>query len=126
MPLRTALRLWLPPLALMAVIFYLSDQPDLSTGLGIFDLVGRKVVHAGEYALLCALWWRALRPAPGGRVALVASLTVSILYAVSDEVHQSFVPGRTGTPIDVAIDAVGASLAALAIRRRERRPAGSR
>ena len=126
MPLRTALRLWLPPLALMAVIFYLSDQPDLSTGLGIFDLVGRKVVHAGEYALLCALWWRTLRPAAGGRVALVASLTVSILYAVSDEVHQSFVPGRTGTPIDVAIDAVGASLAALAIRRRERRPAGSR
>ena len=125
MPLRTSLRLWLPPLALMAVIFYLSDQPDLSTGLGIVDLVGRKVVHAGEYALLCALWWRALRPAAREPVALAASLTVSIVYAVSDEVHQSFVPGRTGTPIDVAIDAVGAGLAALVIRRRERRPAGS-
>ena len=125
MPLRSALSLWLPPLALMAVIFYLTHQPHLSTGLGIVDLVGRKVVHAGEYALLCALWWRALRPAAGGRAALVASLTVSIVYAVSDEVHQSFVPGRTGTPIDVAIDAVGAGLAALVIRRRERRPAGS-
>ncbi len=125
MPLRTALRLWVPPLALMAVIFYVSDQPDLSTGLGIVDLVARKVVHVGEYALLCALWWRALCPAARPRAALVASLTVSIAYAVSDEVHQSSVPGRTGTPIDVFIDAVGAGLAALVIRRRERRPAGS-
>jgi VanZ family protein len=124
MALRTSLRLWLPPLALMVVIFYLSDQPDLSSGLGIVDLLGRKVVHAAEYALLCALWWRALRPAAPSRVALVASLTVSIAYAVSDEVHQSFVPGRTGTPIDVSIDAAGAGLAALVIRRRERRPAG--
>lgn len=124
MPPRTSLSLWLPPLALMAVIFYLSAQPDLSSGLGIFDLVGRKMVHAAEYALLCALWWRALRPAAPSRVALVAALTVSIVYAASDELHQSFIPGRTGTPIDVSIDAVGAGVAALIIRRRERRVAG--
>ena len=124
MPLRTSLRLWLPPLALMVLIFYLSHQPDLSSGLGIVDLVGRKLVHAAEYALLCALWWRALRPAAPPRVALVASLAVSIAYAASDEIHQSFIPGRTATPIDVFIDAAGASLAALIIRRRERRPAG--
>ncbi len=124
MPLRTSLRLWVPPLALMAVIFYLSHQPDLSSGLGIIDLVGRKLVHAAEYALLCALSWRALRPAVPPRVALMASLAVSIAYAVSDEIHQSFVPGRTATPIDVSIDAVGAGLAALIVRRRQRRPAG--
>ena len=47
---------WLPPLLLMAVIFVLSAQPDLSTGLGVWDFVGRKLVHASEYALLCALW----------------------------------------------------------------------
>lgn len=123
MPLRTWLRLWGPPLALMVVIFYLSHQPDLSSGLGVVDLVGRKLVHAAEYALLCALWWRALRPAVPPRVALVASLAVSIAYAVSDEIHQSFVPGRTATPIDVSIDAVGAGLAALIVRRRQRRPA---
>jgi VanZ family protein len=108
----------------MVVIFYLSAQPDLSSGLGIVDLVGRKLVHVAEYALLCALWWRALRPATPPRVALVASLTVSIAYAASDELHQSFIPGRTGTPIDVSIDAFGAGLAALIIRRRERRLAG--
>ncbi len=126
MPLRTSLFLWLPPLALMVVIFYLSAQPDLSSGLGIVDLVGRKVVHAAEYALLCALWWRALRPTAPSTVALAASLTVSIAYAASDELHQSFIPGRTGTPIDVSIDAVGAGLAALIIRRRERRLADLR
>lgn len=124
MPLRSSLFQWLPPLALMVVIFLLSAQPDLSSGLGIVDLVGRKVVHAAEYALLCALWWRALRHSTPAPVALVASLTVSIAYAASDELHQSLVPGRTGTPIDVCIDALGAALAALVIRRRERRPAG--
>ena len=50
MPVTLASRLdpWLPPLLLMGVIFLLSAQPDLSTGLGLIDLVGRKVVHAGE------------------------------------------------------------------------------
>ena len=53
---RALLALWLPPLALMAVIFFLSAQPDLSSGLGLVDLIGRKFLHAGEYPLLCVLW----------------------------------------------------------------------
>ena len=40
----------------------------------------------------------------GGAVSAVA---IGVLYAVSDEVHQAFVPGRLGSPVDVAIDAVG-------------------
>ena len=51
---------WLPPLLLMAVIYFFSDQANLSSGLGLLDTIGRKVVHALEYALLCGLWWRAL------------------------------------------------------------------
>ena len=43
-----------PPLALMALIFWLSDQPDLGTELGGFDLVLRKLAHMAEYALLFA------------------------------------------------------------------------
>ncbi len=121
MPLRTSLRLWLPPLALMVVIFYLSAQPDLSSGLGIVDLVGRKVLHAAEYALLCALWWRALRPAVPSPVALVASLTVSIAYAVSDEIHQSFVPGRRADVRGAAIDIVSAGVTLVVMSRWARR-----
>jgi hypothetical protein len=95
-----ALRLWLPVVAWAGMIFALSSVPDLGTGLGGWDLVLRKLAHAGEYAVLGALLVRALRR-PG------AAMLVGVLYAVSDEVHQSFVAGRLGSPVDVAIDAVG-------------------
>ena len=116
---------WLPPLVLMAVIFFLSHQPDLSSGLGIFDLIGRKVLHALEYALLCFLWWRALRTvARSGRAVLIA-FVVSAAYAATDEYHQSFIEGRTGTPVDVAIDVIGAAAAAQLLRRREQHGRGA-
>ncbi len=95
-----AVRLWLPVVLWAALIFAFSSVPDLGTGLGGWDLVLRKIAHAAEYAVLGALLARALR-SPG--VAVLAG----VLYAVSDEVHQAFVPGRLGSPIDVAIDALG-------------------
>src|SRR5919107_4897021 len=95
---------WAPPLLLMAVIFALSAQPDLSSGLGTIDLVGRKIVHAAEYALLCFLWWRALRTVLPHVRAVLLAFAVSVAYAATDELHQSFVEGRHGTPVDVAID----------------------
>ena len=115
----SALDPWLPPLALMAVIFFLSDQPGLDSGLGVIDLIGRKVLHAGEYALLCFLWWRALRTVLG-RQALAAALCIAIAYGVTDEYHQSFVRDRNGSPLDVLIDAAGAGAAAAWIVRRRR------
>ena len=102
----------------MAVIFFLSHQPDLSSGLGNWDLVGRKIGHALEYALLCALWWRALRTVARPSRALAAAAAISFTYAVSDEVHQTFVEGRSGSALDVAIDSVGIALAAATLRRR--------
>ncbi len=93
-------RLWLPVLAWAALIFAFSSVPDLGTGLGGWDLVLRKLAHTAEYAVLGALLARALgRSGP--------ALAIGVLYAVSDEVHQAFVPGRLGSPVDVAIDAVG-------------------
>jgi VanZ family protein len=109
---------WLPPFALMAVIFALSAQPDLSSGLGAIDTVLRKIVHALEYALLCVLWWRALARTRARDHAVVLAFVIAIAYSATDEYHQTFVQGRHGTPVDVAIDAVGAGAAALAIRRR--------
>src|SRR6266480_8082376 len=82
---------WAPPLALMVVIFVLSAQPDLSTGLGVWDLIGRKLIHMSEYGLLCFLWWRALRGVVQGRAALAFALAVSLAYAGIDEFHQTFV-----------------------------------
>jgi VanZ family protein len=91
---------WLPVLAWAAVIFAFSSIPDLGTGLGTWDLVLRKLAHTAEYAILGALLVRST-----GRGGL--ALALGTFYAVTDEVHQVFVAGRHGSPIDVAIDAVG-------------------
>jgi hypothetical protein len=91
----------------MALIFALSAQPNLGTGLGVWDLIGRKLVHMAAFGML---WLRALRRP-------VAAAVITLLYAAGDEFHQSFVAGRHGSPVDVAIDAAGVALAALAWRR---------
>jgi VanZ family protein len=110
------LGLWLPPLLLMGAIFFLSDQPSLDSGLGTIDLIGRKLIHFAEYALLCFLWWRALVTVTSpGRAALFAFLLASG-YAATDEYHQTFVDGRHGTALDWAIDSAGAAVAALKLR----------
>jgi VanZ family protein len=121
-PLR-ALDPWLPPLLLMAVIFAFSAQPHLSSGLGLIDQIGRKLVHFCEYGLLCGLWWRALRTRMASRSALVAAVAIASAYAVTDEIHQHFVAGRHGSPLDWLIDTTGAVFAALLIRRRTPRRA---
>jgi len=93
-------RLWLPVLGWVALIFAFSSVPDLGTGLGGWDLALRKLAHAAEYAVLGVLLMRGT-----GQGGLAFAL--GTLYAVSDEIHQAFVPGRTGAPLDVAIDAIG-------------------
>lgn len=113
-----ALDPWAPPLALMALIFYLSAQPDLSSGLGTIDLVGRKFVHAAEFGLLALLWWRVLRPTSNQKRAVLAAFAIAVAYAATDELHQTFVDGRHGSPVDVLIDSAGAGLAALLAWRR--------
>lgn len=102
----------------MAVIFLLSGQESLDSGLGSIDTVLRKLAHFGEYALLCALWWRALRTVLADERALVVAVAVASVFAVTDEYHQSLVAGRHGTPLDWLIDTAGAVTAAVLIRRR--------
>ena len=109
---------WAPPFALMAVIFFFSAQPELSSGLGTLDLIGRKFIHAGEYALLTFLWWRALSTLLRRQPAILGAIGLALTYAITDEFHQTFVSGRHGSPVDVAIDAAGASLAAFLLWRR--------
>jgi VanZ family protein len=110
---------WLPPIALMGLIFYLSAQPDLSSGLGNWDLVLRKGAHMTEYALLCFLWFRALNTtATTPRNALVLAYAITVAYSITDEFHQTFVTGRHGSPVDVLIDAVGAAIGAASVLRR--------
>jgi VanZ family protein len=103
-----------PPIALMGLIFFLSAQPDLNSGLGTIDLVGRKGVHMAEYGLLWFLWARAVGRRP--------ALAIALAYAASDEWHQTFVHGRHGSPVDWVIDSTGIAIAwFIALRSRSRR-----
>jgi VanZ family protein len=92
------------------VIFGFSAIPSLSSGLGTFDYVLRKAAHMTEYALLACLLWRALRD---DALAFYGAL----LYAVTDELHQTFVRGRHGSATDVLIDSVGAFVGLIVLRR---------
>lgn len=96
---------WLPPLLWMAGIFYLSAQPDLPHAPAAWlDVLIKKGGHAGEYLVLFLLLCRAwgLRRLPGEAVRWARGATV--LYAISDELHQGFVPGRHMNWYDVVID----------------------
>jgi VanZ family protein len=114
MPVPSTLRLWAPVVLWAAVIFAFSDVPDLGTGLGTWDLVLRKLAHAAEFAVLGALLLRALGQE-------LPALVLGISYAVTDEIHQLFVPGRVGSPLDVLIDAVGVTAGIVLWRRLGRR-----
>ncbi len=93
----------------MALIFALSATPDLGTDLGTIDVILRKLGHVTIFATL----WLTLARATAWRRPILATV-VALLYACSDEWHQTFVEGRHGAPSDVAIDAIGVGLAALA------------
>jgi VanZ family protein len=97
----------LAPLAWMAVIFYFSSQSDPSPGIGN---LGHIVAHFTEYAILAGLWAWALLPVLGLRALAVAG-AIAVVYAISDEWHQSFVPRRDSDPVDVVVDSFGATAA---------------
>jgi VanZ family protein len=94
---------WAPVVLWAALIFALSSIPDFGTGLAGWDTVLRKLAHIAEYAIFGALLLRALRNAP-------AAVLFASAYAVTDEVHQAFVRGRHGSPVDWLIDTAGATL----------------
>jgi VanZ family protein len=110
------------PLLLMGVIFYLSAQSS-SGHHPWWEVIVRKLGHVSGYALLTALWWWALR----GVVTrpLLVAVCIALAYACTDEYHQTFVRGRTGTPVDVGVDAIGMALVAGLIWAR-RLPRGGR
>ena len=140
---------WVPALTWMLVIFAASTDmmsaehtsrfiapflrwltPDVSVAtIATVQLFVRKAAHLTEYAILGALLVRAfgsrdVRPAWG--YAVVAWL-LAVAWAGLDEFHQSFVSSRTGSPIDVMIDATGALIGlsiywCFARKRREQAP----
>lgn len=104
---RARVQAWALVFAWMAMIFGLSAQsrlPDLGPNLiEIQDIIGHFVVYAG-----LAFWLvRALRRTPGVRHPLVWAVVLAMLYALSDELHQAFVPNRHADPFDILVDFLG-------------------
>lgn len=103
---------WLPAVALMSAIFTFSSTP--SSGLpnyGFWDTLVKKGGHVAGYALLAlSYWyWMGFDPKKGWLAWLLA-----VLFAATDEFHQSFTPGRNPSLKDVLVyDNLGALLAVL-------------
>lgn len=103
---------WLPPMALCAVIFIQSSFPTPHMGPS-FPLKD-KVLHMLAYGLLSVLCFRACRVTWPDRLSLFQMLLVStlfaVLYGLSDELHQAFVPARHADGYDLLADFVGGIL----------------
>jgi VanZ family protein len=123
MQLKKLVFLWLPVLVWAGLIFYLSSIPNLAVGEGTVDFLTRKPAHIVEYALLFGLIWRALQ---GSLAATVRTLYFSaavftLLYAVTDEIHQLLTPSRAGKIEDLGFDVLGIFLGAVLLLHRHRK-----
>ena len=108
---RSILTLWGPFIAALAVVFWLSSLAEVPGTHYFWD----KLLHAVGYAGLGVLALRAfhggfVRPRPAPTMYAAGAV---ILWGISDEFHQSFVPGRNASVWDVLADAVGFALAVL-------------
>jgi VanZ family protein len=100
---------WFVVVLWMGVIFVLSSIPSLHVPFAhSYDFVLRKLAHIGEYAVLTVVLFWALQMYTDSRTrAWLLAALVAILYAVSDEWHQSWILGRLGSFRDVGIDTIG-------------------
>lgn len=138
--LKSFAKYWLPVVVWMALIFSASGDTDSARrssriieplvrwlfphiaedNIWPIVLFFRKCAHLTEYAVLALLLWRALRLVAAQttgwswRVARNAWFLV-VLYAITDEVHQMFVPTRMGSVWDVLIDSIGGAGGLLAL-----------
>lgn len=110
----SVLSAWAPVGLWAGLIYYLSSIPSLSSGLGVWDVFLRKGAHIFEFAVLAGLLIRAFSRSCvtiTKKTLLLTSGLLSFLYAASDEFHQSFVPGRGPSVLDVLVDSIGIGLA---------------
>lgn len=107
---------WLPSFIWMCLIFLMSSRTTVQAStVDWFDFVIKKTAHFIEYFILNTLFLYSMKKTTSfSKPRLVfTALFLTILYAASDEFHQTFVSGRTGKPRDVFIDSFGASVSAL-------------
>jgi VanZ family protein len=103
-------------LAFCALIYWLSDQSHLPVPM-MFDLQD-KLHHATAYFVMGVLAWRNFRHVVGSyKLLALVSISFCGLYGISDEWHQSFVPGRSSDVLDWLADTIGASVGVILLSR---------
>lgn len=105
---------WLPVFTWMGVIFFFSGRQRISLAADTtVNFLIFKTFHIVEYMILFVLSYRANRQgaAEALRDYYFAAFALTLIYAVSDEIHQLTVPTREGRLRDVIIDGIGAGIA---------------
>lgn len=108
--IRRAVLLWLVTAGYMGLLFFLSSREKFAFTL---PADSDKIIHALAYMPLGLLFYLSLSVSGMRRRLLIAAALFSLLYGVSDEIHQLFVPGRYASVGDVIADAVGAFIGSL-------------
>jgi VanZ family protein len=125
---------WGPVWVLMALIFVFSAQPKSAPPSGAdrvyfsgvmpiftarnWEVLVKKGAHVAAYGLLAALIMRGLlAQGQPPRAAAHFAILLAVSYALTDELHQIFVPGRHASVLDIGFDYVGAAGACLLVRR---------
>ena len=110
MVLKRILLHYLPVCLWMILIFYLSSQQKISVSpTYILNFIIFKSLHITEYSILYFLWWWAIsnKKTVFKQQNYFWAGVASLVYAMSDEIHQTFVPTREGTLRDIIIDGIG-------------------
>lgn len=107
------LNIYLPPILWAGIIFFFSAQTTLpSLSLSLSDFILKKSAHITVYAVLFTLVNRSLllKNIPQNKAWKIA-MAITLSYAITDEFHQTLIPGRFGTLRDTGYDMLGALLA---------------
>lgn len=109
--LRVVVTFWFPFLVWALLIFAFSSRTTgIVTEIHWQDFVFKKTIHVIEYFVFCLLLFRALKASGVKELknALFISFYSALVYGITDEIHQSFIPGRTANVRDIVIDGTGA------------------
>lgn len=111
---------WLPAIMWMGTIFLLSSRSSIQvSNRDAINFFIFKTLHVIEYMILYFFVYRAVRfetQKTAYPYSFFLAYIVCVLYASSDEIHQTMVPTREGHPRDVIIDTIGIVLAWISIK----------
>jgi VanZ family protein len=104
------IKYWAPVILYCGIIVFLSSQSHPSQHLPSFLFgMSDKLLHAMEYGILGILLYRAFHQTTRTTVSIILSIICVVIFGISDEIHQWFVPNRQAELWDLLADTIGAT-----------------